>query len=178
MKPYISLPESVPGMRSLLTAYPETGQYLGSLAQQLLRGESSLTPAERELIAARVSLANDCAYCTSSHAATASDLFPEDKKFIVEEVIENKNDKVLSEKMQALIEIALAVKTSGKAVTKSLIDNARSAGADEKAIHDTVLVAAAFCMFNRYVDGLGTLEPGDRTMYKEIGKRLAINGYI
>ena len=79
--------------------------------------------------------------------------------------------------MQALIEIALAVKNSGKAVTKSLIDNARAAGADDKAIHDTVLVAAAFCMFNRYVDGLGTLEPDDRNMYKDIGQRPAINGY-
>jgi alkylhydroperoxidase family enzyme len=93
MKPYISLPESVPGMRSLLTAYPETGQYLGSLAQQLLRGESSLTPAERELIAARVSLANDCAYCKSSHAATASDLFPEDKKFIVKKLSKTRMTK-------------------------------------------------------------------------------------
>jgi uncharacterized peroxidase-related enzyme len=155
--PYIKLPDSIPGMRSLLTAYPETGQHLSALAQQLLRGASSLTPAERELIAAKVSQANQCEYCMHSHAQTARHLFSAKDNNIVDEVIFKNNNQVLSEKIHALIEIALAVQQSGLNVEQSHINKAQNAGADDKTIHDTVLISAAFRMFNRYVDGLATL---------------------
>ena len=52
-----------------------------------------------------------------------------------------------------------------------------TAGADDKAIHDTVLIAAMFSMFNRYVDGLATWTPTDPEFYEETGKRLATKGY-
>jgi len=176
--PYIKLPDNVPGIRSLLTAYPETGYYLSALAQQLLRGSSSLSPAERELIAAKVSQANQCQYCMNSHAQTAHHLFSKSDNKLIEEVIYNNNENYLSDKMKSLIEIALAVQQSGSSVKQSHIDKARNAGADDKAIHDTVLVAAAFSMFNRYVDGLDTLTPDKKEVYQEIGKRLAESGYI
>lgn len=176
--PYIKLPASIPGMGSLLTAYPETGQHLSALAQQLLRGESSLSSAERELIAAKVSQANHCKYCMHSHAQTASHLFSDHDEKIVEEVIYKNNIEVLSEKLQALVGIAMAVKQSGLTVEQSHIDKAREAGADEKAIHDTVLISAAFCMFNRYVDGLATLTPDEPEDYMTTGKRLAELGYL
>jgi hypothetical protein len=57
------------------------------------------------------------------------------------------------------------------------VDRARLAGADDKAIHDTVLIAAMFCMFNRYVDGLATWTPEDPTVYQAIGARIAEKGY-
>ena len=176
--PYIKLPDSIPGMRSLLTAYPDTGQHLSAFAQQLLRGESTLSSAERELIAAKVSQANHCKYCMQSHAQTARHLFSDKDNKIVEEVIFKNNNEVLSEKMQALIEIALAVQQSGLTVERSHIDKARNAGADDKAIHDTILISAAFCMFNRYVDGLATLTPDEPDTYEMIGKRLAESGYV
>ncbi|MBN1406921.1 MAG: peroxidase-related enzyme [Calditrichaceae bacterium] len=176
--PYIKLPESVPGMRSLLTAYSDTGQHLSAFAQQLLRGASSLSGAERELIAAKVSQVNHCKYCMHSHAQTARHLFSDDDNKIVEEVIFRNNDEALSEKMQTLIKIALAVQQSGLSVEQSHIDKARNAGADDKAIHDTVLISAAFCMFNRYVDGLATLTPDEPEDYVMMGKRLAESGYL
>jgi len=176
--PHISLPVSIPGIRSLLTAYPETGRHLSAFAHQLMRGESSLNPAERELIAAKVSQVNQCKYCTHSHSQTARHLFPDEEKKIVEEVVFKHNNQVLSEKMQALIQIALAVQQSGLAVEQAHIDKAREAGADDQTIHDTVLISAAFCMFNRYVDGLATMTPDKPEAYELIGKRLAESGYI
>ena len=177
--PYITLPDSMPGMRGLLAAFPETGYYLSALAEYLLRdSHSSLTPAERELIAARISQGNACTYCTRTHGETARKLFPEGQGTIVDEVIYKNNNQVLSEKMLALIELALAVQKNGLFVEQFHIDRVRSAGADDKTIHDTVLIAAAFCMFNRYVDGLRAWTPEDRDTYIQIGSRLAEKGYI
>jgi hypothetical protein len=69
-------------------------------------------------------------------------------------------------------------KKGGKHVTTKDVERAREQGATDKEIHDTVLIAAAFCMFNRYVDGLATWAPTDPAMYRENGKRLAEKGYV
>ena len=175
--PYIDLPADIPGIRGPLNAYPETGESLSNFTQRLMRGKSSLTPAERELIAAAVSQANECIFCTLSHAAVTKHLFSEDKSHIVNNVVFENDTSELSAKMAALVEIALAVQKGGKFVNQDHIDKARSAGADDKAIHDTVLIAAAFCMFNRYVDGLAAWTPNDVNVYDKIGKRLASSGY-
>jgi uncharacterized peroxidase-related enzyme len=169
---YINLPKAIPGIRGLLVAFPETGDPLSAFTQQLLRGQSTLTPAERELIAACVSQANDCRFCTWSHAAAAKQFFSGNQVEMVNKVVFEQDTSPLSDKMTALVEIALTVRKGGQFVTQNLIDKARTAGADEKAIHDTVLIAAAFCMFNRYVDGLAALTPQETTVYDEIGKRL------
>jgi len=174
---YIDLPANIPGIRGPLNAYPETGESLSNFSQQLMRGKSSLTPAERELIAAVVSQANECKFCTLSHAAVTKHLFSENKRHIVNNVVFNHETSELSVKMSALVDLALAVQRGGKFVNQDHIDKARSAGADDKAIHDTVLIAAAFCMFNRYVDGLATWTPDDVNIYDDIGQRLAVNGY-
>ena len=175
---FILLNESIPGIRSLLVAYPETGRILSALSQQLLRGDSSLSPAEREIIAARVSRENECKFCTYSHAETARELLPETDRSVIDEIVHHKNESVLSDKMQALLNLALAVQKGGQFVEQSYIDDARTSGADDKAIHDTVLIAAAFSMFNRYVDGLKTSTPDDPDVYKKIGQRLSLEGYI
>lgn len=83
----------------------------------------------------------------------------------------------LTDRMRALLAIAGKVQQSGKDVTPSDVDVARAAGAGDEDIHDTVLVAAAFCMFNRYVDGLATSTPTDPAVYEMIGQHLAENGY-
>ncbi len=83
----------------------------------------------------------------------------------------------VSEKMKALLKIASRVQKSGKEVDLSHIEAARHTGASDEDIHDTVLIAAAFCMYNRYVDGLGTRLPADKEEYVPMGKRLATTGY-
>ncbi|MEP7142720.1 MAG: carboxymuconolactone decarboxylase family protein [Ferruginibacter sp.] len=172
---HIKVEEGVPGIRSLVLFRPETGKPLYDLAQVLLRGPSTLSEAERELIAAYTSHRNDCMFCMSSHASAARCLYGEEKNF-VDEVLLDMHRSGVSDKMKALLNIAGKVKVSGREVRPVDIDLARREGADDGEIHDTVLIAAAFCMFNRYVDGLASFTPTDPAIYEEMGKRMA-KGY-
>jgi uncharacterized peroxidase-related enzyme len=172
---HIKVPEGVPGIRSLVMFRPETGKPLYDLAQVLLRGESPLPEADRELIAAYVSYRNDCMFCTESHAAAARCLYGNEKK-IVDEVLRDMQRSNVSDKLKALLHIAGKVQVLGREVKLEDIEAARKLGADDREIHDTVLIAASFCMFNRYVDGLNSLTPTDPKEYEEMGKRMA-KGY-
>ncbi len=174
---YIQVPEGVPGIRSLVMFRPETGKPLYDLAQVLLRGESPLTEAERELIAAYVSYLNNCMFCSSSHAAAARCLYGAEEN-TVDEVLKDMQHSNSSDKLKALLHIAGKVQVLGKEVTPEDIAAARALGANDREIHDTVLIAATFCMFNRYVDGLASLTPTDPEVYKEMGVRLAEKGYV
>ena len=172
---HIQVPEGVPGIRSLVMFRPETGKPLYDLAQVLLRGESPLSEAERELIAAYVSYRNDCMFCMSSHAAAARCLYGNEKN-TVDEVLENMQQSNTSDKLKALLHIAGKVQVLGKEVTPQDIAAARTFGANDREIHDTVLIAATFCMFNRYVDGLASFTPTESEVYAEMGQRLAEKG--
>jgi uncharacterized peroxidase-related enzyme len=173
---YINVQEGVPGIRSLVMFRPETGKYLYELAQVLLRGESPLTEAERELIATYVSYRNDCMFCMKSHAAATRCLYG-DEVHIVDEVLKDLQQAHVSDKMKALLNIAGKVQILGKEVTEEDIAAARALGANDREIHDTVLVAATFSMFNRYVDGLASFTPTNEKEYEEMGKRMA-KGYV
>ncbi|MFD0999517.1 carboxymuconolactone decarboxylase family protein [Ohtaekwangia kribbensis] len=174
---YITVPEGVPGIRSLVMFRPETGKYLYELAQVLLRGDSPLSQADRELIATHVSSRNNCMFCMSSHAAAARELYGEGR-YVVDCVIQEVDTAPVSEKLKALLNIAGKVQQSGKAVTEADIAAAREQGATDRDIHDTVLIAATFSMFNRYVDGLNSYTPVDPAAYAEMGKRMTTLGYV
>ncbi|MEN3310448.1 MAG: hypothetical protein V7603_6650 [Micromonosporaceae bacterium] len=188
--PHISLPEGVPGIVSLFVRFPDTQGPLYALAQTLLRGPSSLSPAEREMIAAYVSERNGCVFCAESHSAAARHLLGAGAgagagggggggggAAEVDLVRLHGERSPVGGKMRALLAIADRVRDGGHAVSTEDIARARAEGADDRAIHDTVLVAAAFCMYNRYVDGLATWQPTDPEAYREIGVELAERGY-
>jgi uncharacterized peroxidase-related enzyme len=173
--PHIDLPAS-PGLLGLLNRYPDTAGPLAALAESLLRGPSPLSVAERELIAGYVSDLNGCVFCAETHCATAEHLLGPDAG-LVDRVRAEGDRAPAGARMRALLRIAATVRESGRAVTTEEIAAARAAGADDRAIHDTVLIAAAFCMFNRYVDGLATWTPTDQETYRRFGASLAENGY-
>jgi uncharacterized peroxidase-related enzyme len=173
---HIKLPDGEPGILGPLVAYRDTEKHINGFCQALMRGPSSLTDAERELIATAVSAGNECYFCTHSHAAAARCLLGE-KSQLMDAVLADAATSEIDEKLCALLAIARKVRVDGRLVSEMDIERARQAGADDKAIHDTVLIAAAFCMFNRYVDGLATWTPRDPTVYDEIGKRIATKGY-
>ena len=173
---HINLPDGLPGITGPLRQYPETGQHLLGLAQALLRGPSSLTEAERELIATYVSSQNECVFCMSSHGAAARSLLGPDAG-LVDQVKADFEQAPISEKLKALLVIAGKVQQGGRRVSNADVTRAQAAGADDKAIHDAVLVAAAFCMYNRYVDGLATFAPTDPAEYARMGEGLARHGY-
>lgn len=175
--PHITLPDGAPGILGPMLAYPETERHLSALAEVLLRGPSSLTSAERETIAASVSSGNECRFCMQSHAAAAREHFG-DERHLVDLVLEDRAAAPVGEKLKALLEIAHKVRKDGRTVLPEDVARARAAGADDKAIHDTVLIAAAFCMYNRYVDGLATWAPTDAEVYRQMGVRLANQGYV
>ncbi len=173
---YIKVEEGVPGIRSLVQFRPETGKLLYELAHILLRSESTLSEAERELIAAYVSKRNDTMFCMMSHAAASRYLFGEDKN-VVDEVLQNMEQSNVSDKLKALLHIAGKVQILGKEVKPEDIEAARKEGARDREIHDTVLIAAAFSMYNRYVDGLASFTPTDEKIYEAMGERMA-KGYV
>jgi uncharacterized peroxidase-related enzyme len=173
---HIDLPEGLPGIVGPMTAYPESAKALNGLAETLLRGPSPLSAAERELIATWVSKRNECTFCTNAHAATARVLYREACD-VVDQTLNDPAAAPLGEKMKALLLIADKVRQDGRLVSAGDVARARAAGADDRTIHDTVLIAAAFCMFNRYVDGLGTWAPTEPEVYHQIGQMLAGTGY-
>jgi uncharacterized peroxidase-related enzyme len=175
--PYITLNSGEPGIRGLLRFRPETGRPLSELAEVLLRGPSTLSRGERELIAAYVSALNGCRYCSSSHSACAAAQLPGGMT-VVEQVRADPATAPLSAKLKTLLVIAAAVQRSGLDVTPEQIAEARSAGATDLEIHDAVLIAAAFCMLNRYVDGLATIVPQDPAAYAAGAQRLITEGYL
>jgi len=175
--PHIDLPEGVPGIRSAMMFRPETAGPLLSLAEVLLRGDNTLSRGERELIAAYVSNLNECTFCQSSHSWFAA-LQLDEGMPLVEAVKRDPETAEISDKLRALLRIAAKVRADGRSVTEDDVAAARAEGATDVEIHDTVLIAAAFCMFNRYVDGLATLTPVDPAAYDEMGRRMAEHGYV
>jgi len=177
--PHIPLAPDVPGIRSLVLYRPDTGQPLYELAQILLRSASPLLPAERELIAAYVSFLNDCVFCSSSHAAAARFLYQDDRQ-TVDLVLKDYLQAPISDKLKALLTIAGKVQADARMVSNADVALARDQGATDRDIHDTVLIAAAFCMFNRYVDGLATITPDadDRSAWEAMGERMGTLGYV
>ncbi len=156
---------------------PETAKPLNELAEILLHAPNSLTPGERELIATYVSTLNDCYFCQTVHGAIAAAHLHGDEE-LVRCVKLDFGQAAISEKLKALLAIAGKVQNGGKQVTKADVEVARRRGATDIEIHDTVLIAAAFCMFNRYVDGLDTWQPHDEELYRQRGKKTAKEGYV
>jgi uncharacterized peroxidase-related enzyme len=173
---YIKTPIKQPGIIELLFYKGSTGKALSKLAHTLLHGPSQLSPGERELIASYVSDLNNCEFCHESHSASAN-FHLQDGGNAVTAIKADLDIAPVSEKMKALLNIAGKVQKSGREVTVDQIENAKRKGASDEDIHDTVLIAAAFCMYNRYVDGLGTNLPAKKSEYKVMGKRMAQQGY-
>ncbi len=172
---YIKVEEHLPGITGLLEYRKDSAEPIRDLTQFLLRGPNSLTEGERELIATIVSHNNECKFCTSAHTAATDLLFGESNTAAC--VKENVETAPVSEKMKALLTIAKQAQQSGKAVTTETIERAKKAGATDVEIHDTVLIAALFCLYNRYVDGLSTFTPTDPDFYKGLADRIVHHGY-
>lgn len=173
--PHIALPKGLPGISAGFAFRPETAKPMRELAHILLHEPNSLSPGERELIATYVSSLNDCYFCQTSHGAAAACHLGNEQT--VKQVKTSFELAPVSTKLKSLLVIAGKVQQDGKLVTEQDVQSAREHGATDKEIHDTVLIAAAFCMYNRYVDGLDTWQPHDDAMYAQMGRHLASEGY-
>ena len=174
--PYIPLEENLPGITGLLDYRKDTALPIRELTQILLRGESTLSQGERELIASVVSYGNECAFCTAAHSAAADVLLNDNT--IADKVKFEPDKAPVSDKMKALLAIARATQKNGKLVTKEMVDEARAQGATDMELHDTVLIAALFSLYNRYVDGLASVTPTDPAFYNRLANILKDKGYL
>lgn len=177
--PHIELPAGIPGIGGGFAFRPETAKPMRSLAHILLYEPSnyaSLPSRDRELIATYVSSRNHCYFCATSHGAAAQH-HTGGSTALVEAVWADPETAAISDKLKSLLAIAGAVQTNAQTVSPAMIERARQDGATDLEIHDTVLIAAAFCMYNRYVDGLATWQPREPQMYQSMGRHLAENGY-
>jgi uncharacterized peroxidase-related enzyme len=175
--PHIPLDPELPGIRAAMAFRPETARPLNALVEVLLQGPSTLTRGERELIATYVSSRNCTQFCHNIHGAIAAAHLGGNED-LVRQVKTDFMKAEISSKLKALLHIAGKVQQDGKLVTPADGEAARREGATDIEIHDSVLIAAAFCMYNRYVDGLGTNQPADPAFYRERGKRVAREGYV
>jgi uncharacterized peroxidase-related enzyme len=175
--PHIRLQDDLPGIRGLFAFRPETALPLRELADVLLHRPGTLTRAERELIATYVSALNDCFYCQTSHGAIAACHLGGAEELVAQLKADYATSPI-PKKLKALLAIAAEVQKGGKHVTAGHIAAARAEGAADDEIHDTVLIAAAFCMYNRYVDGLATWAPTDMQGYRERAAAVAAGGYL
>jgi uncharacterized peroxidase-related enzyme len=174
---HIKLQEGIPGILGPMIFSPDTAKPMNALAEALLRGPNSLSCADREMIATYVSSQNDCYFCQNAHGAVVAHHLGGNEK-LIQDLKRNFETAAVSDKLKALLAIAGKVQKGGKNVTVDDVDRAKEKGASDKEIHDTVLIAAAFGMYNRYVDGLATWAPTDPEMYRASGKRLAEQGYV
>ena len=174
--PHIPVEEHLPGITGLLEYRKDTALPIRQLTQVLMRGPSTLTEGERELIATVVSSGNECTFCTTAHTAAANLLTKNAE--MVQQVMDAFTIAEVSNKLKTLLNIASLVRVSGKSVTPESIESAKAEGATDIEIHDTVLIASLFSLYNRYVDGLGTLLPADASYYDTLADRLINHGYM
>jgi uncharacterized peroxidase-related enzyme len=173
----------VPGIVAAMRLSPGLAVHLRGLADELLVRDfpgATLTRAERELLATAVSAANDCFYCMDSHGAFASELLhragAEGADSLVDGVKSGGSDGV-GAKMSALLGIARTVQRNPRALRREDVEDALEAGATDADAQLAVLIASAFCMYNRMVDGLRARTPASADAYRERAAEIAAHGY-
>lgn len=175
---HIKIDDDLPGISGLMAHRPGTGVPLTQLAETLLRsGDSLLTRGERELIAAYVSHLNNTPFCARSHSAFAA-VQLDGGAGLVQAVLTDPASAPIPALLKSLLRIAAEVQAQARPVSEMAIHDARAEGATDGHLHDTVLIAAAFCMYNRYVSGLATNAPSDPTYYDVAADNIVKHGYV
>ncbi|MFF1961995.1 carboxymuconolactone decarboxylase family protein [Streptomyces sp. NPDC058220] len=174
--PHIAIGNDHPGIRGLMFLRPDTAAPLNHLANVLLRAPASLSRGERELIAAYVSRLNETPFCAGTHGAAAAAQLDGGPEAVAADLTAPQ-DAPVSPRLRALLAIAAEVQAAARPVTDEAVAAARAAGAEDSDIHDTVLIAAAFCMYNRYVSCLATDIPTQDDYYAQAADRIVTDGY-
>ncbi|WP_331739262.1 alkylhydroperoxidase (plasmid) [Streptomyces sp. NBC_00637] len=174
---HIAIDNDLPGISGLMARRPDTGAPLNHLAETLLRsGDSPMTRGERELIAAYVSHLNSTPFCARSHSAFAAAQLAGGAG-LVRAVLDDPAGAPISSLMKSLLRVAAEVQAQARPVSDETVRAARAEGATDDHLHDTVLIAAAFCMYNRYVSGLATDAPSDPAFYEVAADMIVQHGY-
>ena len=173
----------VPRIGVAMRLTPGLGVHLRGLADEILVHDypgATLQRHEREMLATAVSAANDCLFCMDSHGAFANallekagatDLVP------MIDVIKDGSSDGLSDKMCALLHIARTVQRDPRGLAEVDVDAATAAGATDADIQLAILIASAFSMYNRLVDGFRTRTAPTTEAYRARAVEIAEHGY-
>jgi uncharacterized peroxidase-related enzyme len=173
----------VPGILAAIRLTPGLGVHLRGLADELLVNDfpgATLQRHEREMLATGVSAANDCFYCMDSHGAFANALLERNgstELAPIIDVIKGGSSEGLDDKMCALLHIARTVQATPRGLTQDDVARAQAAGATDADVQLAVLIAAAFSMYNRMVDGFGAMTPPTAEAYRSRAAEIAEHGY-
>jgi uncharacterized peroxidase-related enzyme len=173
----------VPGILAAMRLTPSLETHLRGLADALLVEEypgATISRGERELIATAVSAGNDCFYCMDSHGAFASELLSRDGTSGVDALVDGiklGESEGVPPKVAALLEIARGVQRNARAVARGEVERALAAGATDADTQLAVLIASAFCMYNRMVDGFRAATPASAEAYRDRASQIAEHGY-
>lgn len=159
---------------TILQQFPESGRLIMAFTEQLIRAPSTLTSAERELIAAFTSGLNACRFCCDTHSATAEVLGV--KKGLIDELVANIDNADVDEKMKPLLKYVKKLTEKPTQVTQRDVDAIFAAGWDENAFYHAVSICGLFNYYNRLIEGYGVKSAPE---YRDfIGERLANEGYL
>ena len=176
------LPDA-PGILTALRLTPNLGIHLRGLADELLVNDfrgATIVRAEREMLATAVSAANDCFFCMDSHAAHATALLEVTGRTDLEPLLETVkvgSSEGFDDKMRALLHIARTVQREPRRLSAADVATAHAAGATDADVQLAVLIAAAFSMYNRMVEGFRARTPPTTEMYGDRAAEIAANGY-
>jgi uncharacterized peroxidase-related enzyme len=176
------LPDA-PGILTALRLTPNLGIHLRGLADELLVNEfpgTTLVRAEREMLATATSAANDCFYCMDSHGAFATALLEgagEAERVPLIDVLKDKSSDGFDDKMRALLHIARTVRGEPRDLTAADVAAAHAAGASDADVQLAVLIASAFSMYNRFVEGFRARTPPSAEVYRDRAGEIAAHGY-
>jgi uncharacterized peroxidase-related enzyme len=176
------LPDA-PGILTALRLTPTLGLHLRGLADELLVNDfpgATIARAEREMLATAVSAANDCFFCMDSHAAHATALLEVTGRTDQEPLLETiklGSSEGFDDKMRALLHIARTVRREPRQLTAADVAAGHAAGASDADVQLAVLIAAAFSMYNRMVEGFRARTAPDPDVYRARGSEIAAHGY-
>lgn len=171
------LPE-FPGILVAMNLAPGLATHLRGLADELLVKDfpgATITRGERELLATAVSAANDCFYCMDTHGAFACAIDTDLHDLL--DGIKSGGTHGVSPKLAALLTISRTVAKHGRQLTAAEVGAARDAGASDADTQLAVMIAAAFAMYNRMVDGFRAKTPPSTEAYAARAQQIAAHGY-
>ena len=173
----------VPGIVTALQLTPALGIHLRGLADELLVDDfkgATITRPQREMLACAVSAANDCFYCMDSHGAFATALLERSgagEMVPLIDTIKQGSSDGFDEKMRCLLHIARTVRGDARDLTARDVAAAHSAGASEADVQLAILIASAFSMYNRIVEGFRAKTPPTAEAYRARAQEIAAHGY-
>ena len=171
--PYLpTLPEDA-AMLDVLRLFPEAARPLVQFHEALMRGTSPLTTGQRELLAAYVSGLNSCSYCRRVHGATA-EAFGVPAELLNNLLVDVDRAEV-DDRFKAMLRFVRKLTLEPASVTSQDATGVLSAGWDDRALHDAVMICGLFSCMNRVVLGLGLR--ADEEYALQAAARLSKEGY-